>query len=168
MLGEPVEKLLPDRFRGAHVDHRPTYLAEPRTRSMGAGLTLFGRRKDGAEFPVDISLSPLETEEGTLLAAAIRDVTERKRLESLRIEAVARDCHVEIAISDDGTGVPAELVPHLFEPFTRGKTAGATGGSGIGLALCHELVHAFGGSIWYETAAHPYGARFVVQLRGAP
>jgi len=74
---QSVDLLLPDRFRTAHVRHRVAYLSKPQARPMGADLELYGRRKDGTEFPVDISLSPMEAESGTLVIAAIRDVTER-------------------------------------------------------------------------------------------
>lgn len=77
LLGEPVETLLPERFRAKHVGHRAGYLGGPKPRPMGVGLDLAGRRKDGNEFPVDVSLSAIDTEEGRLLTAFVRDITER-------------------------------------------------------------------------------------------
>ena len=78
LLGQKLEMLVPERFRKNHRQHRTSFSDQPRVREMGAALELFGLRKDRSEFPVEIRLSPLETEEGTLISSAIRDVTERK------------------------------------------------------------------------------------------
>ena len=84
LIGKPVELLMPERFRSRHLGERKTYQSSPRPRPMGIGLELFGQRRDGTEFPVEISLSPINGVEagGALVAAAIRDVTDRKRLEA--------------------------------------------------------------------------------------
>jgi PAS domain S-box-containing protein len=84
LVGEPIEKLMPERFRNAHVEHRSRYSEAPHTRPMGAGLELFGRHQDGHEFPIEISLAPLETAYGVLVLSAIRDVTNLKRTHELQ------------------------------------------------------------------------------------
>jgi len=112
LLGQGMEVLMPKRFRDRHAHHRAGYAADPQARSMGAGLQLFARRKDGSEFPVEISLGPLKSAEGTLLSSAIRDITTRKRVEDelhhsreqlAEAERVARIGSVEWDLTTDHT-----------------------------------------------------------------
>ena len=96
LIGQSVEVLVPRRFRGAHPEHRTDYCARPQTRPMGAGRDLYAVRKDGSEFPVEIGLNPIETEEGVLVLSAIVDITARKAAE----EEIRR-----LATSDPLTGL---------------------------------------------------------------
>ena len=82
LVGRPVETIVPANLRERHVRHRQGYAADPKVRHMGVGLELFALRKDGTEIPVEISLSPLKTEEGMLVSCAIRDITQRKQMEN--------------------------------------------------------------------------------------
>ncbi len=91
LLGKPVEMLVPAPYRARHPAHRQSFFQHPRARAMGTGFELNGLRADGSEFPVEISLSPLETEEGLFVSSAIRDVTERKRFEQ-----ALRDKNIEL------------------------------------------------------------------------
>jgi PAS domain S-box-containing protein len=81
LLGQPIEVLIPERFRQSHVGLRTKYAGDPRPRPMGAGLQLYGRRKDGAEFPVDIMLTPWDLGDQRLFVAVVRDISERKKIE---------------------------------------------------------------------------------------
>jgi PAS domain S-box-containing protein len=107
LLGQPIETLVPERFRRAHLGHRADYLSHPRARPMGAGLDLYGRRKDGSEFPVEISLNPVPTSEGMLVTSIINDITGRKRAEeTLRqshdlLEARVAERTAELAASNE-------------------------------------------------------------------
>jgi PAS domain S-box-containing protein len=108
MMGQPIEVLIPARFRNDHVSHRSSFSESPRPRAMGAGLDLHGLRKDGSEFPVEVSLSPLETAEGILISSAIRDVTERRRIQeqlarakdNLEMRVIERTRELEAANED--------------------------------------------------------------------
>ena len=113
LLGQPVDVLVPERFRGVHVKHREGYAAEPRMRPMGAGLQLFGRRKDGSEFPVDILLGPVERESGKIVFVVVRDLSERKRYE----EALRRSEEEKRYLEEELT------TTHQFEEII-GNTSG--------------------------------------------
>ena len=120
LIGQQVELLVPDGLKELHVQHRRRYTAKPKTRPMGVGLDLAARRKDGDEFPVEISLSPMPTDGGILITAVIRDVTSRRRLEEAALSAraiaaqeqerlrVARDLHDEIAQALSGIALGLE------------------------------------------------------------
>jgi len=109
LLGQQLELLLPQRFRKIHTTHREHYFAAPHTRPMGVGLQLFGRRKDGTEVPVDISLSPLLLDDALHVLSAIRDITERRRLEererAARQEAEARLALLQLILDELPTSV---------------------------------------------------------------
>lgn len=98
LLNQPIDILMPQRFRQKHHHHRGVYSGDPRVRPMGAGLDLFGIRKDGTEFPIEISLAPLQTEDGMLVSAAIRDITQRKRAEEAQALLAAIVASSEAAI----------------------------------------------------------------------
>ncbi|HUO06507.1 MAG TPA: PAS domain S-box protein [Candidatus Binataceae bacterium] len=84
LIGNPVEMLIPPRFRSRHIQHRTAYASAPKIRAMGTGLDLYGHRKDCTDFPIEVGLCPLETEDGKLVSTVIRDITERKRAEETR------------------------------------------------------------------------------------
>jgi len=100
LIGQPVEMLVPSGLRTGHVSHRDLYFESPRTRPMGAGLDLYARRKDGTEFPCEISLSTVATEAGVVALAAIRDITDRRRDRDDMRRAVKRlQAATEVAIA---------------------------------------------------------------------
>ncbi len=90
MLGQKIEILVPERFRASHPDQRKMFLSNPQSRPMGAGRDLYGRRKNGSEFPVEIGLNPIETEEGMMVLSAIVDISDRKQKEA-RIQEALRE-----------------------------------------------------------------------------
>ena len=83
LIGREIEVLVPERFRATHVPHRTQFVKSPKIRPMGSGLGLFGRRRDGTEFPIEVSISPMRTASGMLVSANVRDITDRKRSELL-------------------------------------------------------------------------------------
>src|SRR6266496_3427677 len=112
LVGQPVEILVPDGVRDAHPGHRAGYVADPRPRPMGAGAELAGRRRDGTMFPAEISLSAIDTDEGILIMAAVRDVTERR----LAAETAARLASIIQSSHDAVIGKTAEMVITSWNP----------------------------------------------------
>lgn len=170
LLSQPVELLIPERFRDRHPEHRRAFSRGPEVRPMGAGLDLLGRRKDGSEFPVEISLSPLETEQGALVIGSVRDITERKRQRLLlseearvlgliatgapltqvltaitkSLEALASDTLASVLLLDpDGVHLHYGAAPGLPDSYNRaieGRAIGPNAGSCGTAAFRRELV----------------------------
>lgn len=135
LLDQPVEMLLPDRLRTAHRAHRASYAAGPRLRPMGMGLALTGRRRDGSEFPVEISLSPLSTADGQWTVATVRDATARQSVERERREQALTEEQLRIgrSLSDTvihalfGTGLQLQGLLERADPRTRAGLEQAIG-----------------------------------------
>ncbi len=122
MIGRPIERLVPERFRRGHRGHRSVYASDPHTRPMGAGLALFGLRKDGTEFPAEISLASIDTEAGTLTMAAIRDITERLCAEA-RVEEVLHRQAIIAAILEAEAAERARIATALHDDTVQVMTA---------------------------------------------
>src|ERR1017187_4669942 len=141
MVGQLAEMLVPDAVRPVHPGHRAGYVADPQPRPMGAGMELAGRRRDGSTFPAEISLSAIDTDQGILVTAAVRDVTDRQRaedrftglLEAAPDAMVCVDSDGQIALvnaqaerlfgydRDEMVGQPVEmLVPDAVRPVHPG------------------------------------------------
>src|SRR6185295_3487196 len=120
LIGQPIEMLVPVRYRAAHPGHRGGFFKQPATRSMGAGRDLYGRRKDGSEVPIEIGLNPIRAAEGAFVLASIIDITERKRAEE-RLNAsykevaelkMALDEHAIVAITN-----PQGMITYVNDKF---------------------------------------------------
>jgi PAS domain S-box-containing protein len=147
LIGREIELLIPDRLRSEHVGYRSRFTHSPKLRPMGSGLELFGRKRDGTEFPVEISLSPLSTEDGMLISASVRDITERKQneikvrriqahllsaVESIQGAFAIFDAEDRLVLCNStcrillGRCVPGEIVGRSFEHLVDANLAAGT------------------------------------------
>jgi PAS domain S-box-containing protein len=132
LISQKLDMLIPERFRAGHTHHVSRYFASPVVRPMGSRLELFGRRKDGTEIPIEVSLSPVRSSRGPLVAAAIRDITERKRVEALaktsadRLSSAVESIQDAIAVfdSEDRLVLCNSSYRHLLMDTTTGALIG--------------------------------------------
>jgi PAS domain S-box-containing protein len=163
LLGRSIDLLVPPRYRGAHAAHRSSYAREPRVRAMGTGVELHAQRKDGTEFPAEISLSPVESDEGPLVISAIRDLTERRRAQRREIEL--KEIHhrvknnLQVITSLLRLHAEQMTTPEAKEAFEDAQRRVRA------IALVHEQLHdARGGG---PVQLQPYAKTLVESLVGA-
>ncbi|HEV2460535.1 MAG TPA: PAS domain-containing sensor histidine kinase [Ktedonobacterales bacterium] len=154
LLGQPIERLLPEHFHAIHRRRRADYAAQPQTRPMGTGLDLYGRRQDGNEFPVEISLSPVGTGDELLIVAIIRDITDRKRLEAAERAAYA-DAEARLT-----------LLQTVLDELPGG--AYLVRGPGVRLVMANRAAEAVWGAAWPEGQSmeeflHRTGVRYFAE-----
>ncbi len=147
LIGQAIEMLVPERFRGSHNGNRQSYVSDPKLRPMGAGRALTGRTKDGHEFPVEISLSPLVTDQGRMVMSIIRDITERRRAEeiiqaSLREkEALLKEIHHRVKNNLQVTSSLLRLQAAATDDAAVRATFEETEGRIRSMALVHEKLY---------------------------
>jgi len=124
LLSQSVDILLPERFRHHHPQHRTSFFSDPSPRAMGAGRDLYGRRKDGSEFPVEIGLNPIETEDGPMVLSAIVDISARKRLEERFRQVVEAAPNAMVMVDKVGTIVMVNAQTEIIFGYNRVELLG--------------------------------------------
>jgi PAS domain S-box-containing protein len=122
LIGQPIEMLVPERYRSRHPHHRANFFASPQSRMMGAGRDLFGQRKDGREIPVEIGLNPINTDAGLLVLASVIDITQRKhaeeQLKSTLDQLQGLAIHMETVREEERTRIAREVHDELGQALT--------------------------------------------------
>ena len=151
LIGQPLDRLIPERFRSIHPDHVRGFRAHPKTRSMGSGLELYGRHRDGTDIPVEVSLSAITSAAGTSICAAIRDVTERRRIEAAARLNAGRLASAVETIEDAFALFDANDRLVLCNSVYRGLLGDATGPM-VGKSY-EELIDVWIDDLTFESAA---------------